>query len=64
MYDWKFSYDGSPKAYLPLETEAVDWGAPNPFGLYNMLGNVRQWTLDCWNPSPRWLYSAASSARS
>jgi formylglycine-generating enzyme required for sulfatase activity len=52
VYDWKFSYDGSPKAYLPLQTETVDWGAPNPFGLYNMLGNVRQWTLDCWNPSP------------
>ena len=52
VYDRKFSYDGSPKAYLPLHTEAVDWGAPNPFGLYNMLGNVRQWTLDCWNPSP------------
>ena len=47
------AYDGSPKAYLPLQTEPVDWGAPNPFGLYNMLGNVRQWTLDCWNPSPR-----------
>jgi formylglycine-generating enzyme required for sulfatase activity len=53
VYDRKFAYDGSPKAYLPLQTEPVDWGAPNPFGLYNMLGNVRQWTLDCWNPSPR-----------
>jgi formylglycine-generating enzyme required for sulfatase activity len=53
VYDRRFAYDGSPKAYLPLQIEPVDWGAPNAFGLYNMLGNVRQWTLDCWNPSPR-----------
>jgi formylglycine-generating enzyme required for sulfatase activity len=25
--------------------------APNPFGLYSMLGNAWQWTADCWHPS-------------
>ncbi len=29
----------------------VDSFAPNPFGLYGMLGNAWQWTADCWHPS-------------
>ena len=32
VYDRRYAYDGSAKAYLPLATEPVDWGAPNPFG--------------------------------
>jgi formylglycine-generating enzyme required for sulfatase activity len=29
----------------------VDSFAPNPFGLYGILGNAWQWTLDCWHPN-------------
>jgi formylglycine-generating enzyme required for sulfatase activity len=40
------------KGTLPVESF---W--PNTFGLYQMQGNVAEWTQDCWNPS----YDAASS---
>lgn len=52
VYDWRRSYQGSPKSSEDLKTAPVDRGPANAFGLYNMLGNVRQWTLDCWNATP------------
>ncbi|MGD0640550.1 MAG: SUMF1/EgtB/PvdO family nonheme iron enzyme [Roseiarcus sp.] len=52
VYNWRDSYQGSPKSTAPLKTAPVDSGPPNPFGLYNILGNVRQWTLDCWSAAP------------
>lgn len=47
-YDWRQTYDGSPKAQPPRRTVPVDQGAPNGFSLVQMLGNVRHWVEDCW----------------
>ena len=40
---------GSPWDDRLLAT--VESFAPNPFGLYGMLGNAWQWTEDCWHPN-------------
>lgn len=50
-YDWRFSYDGSPKAQALRRTVAVTTSEANPFGLHHMHGNVREWVEDCWNQS-------------
>ena len=48
-YDWRYSYNGSAKAQATRRTVATDAAAPNPFGLLQVHGNVREWVEDCWN---------------
>ena len=33
-----------------MYTSPVDTFAANPWGLHDMLGNLNQWTADCWHP--------------
>jgi formylglycine-generating enzyme required for sulfatase activity/uncharacterized caspase-like protein len=38
------------KVAVGEQTETVGSYVPNAFGLYDMHGNVSEWTEDCWNP--------------
>lgn len=44
------SCDGCGSQWDNRSPAPVGSFAPNPFGLYDMLGNVREWAADCWNP--------------
>ena len=42
---------GGARAHYRKRTVPVDSFEPNPWGLYNVHGNVWEWTEDCWNDS-------------
>jgi len=48
-YNGNYIYGAGQKGEYRMRTVTADSFKPNPWGLYNVHGNVGEWMEDCWN---------------